>query len=39
MQNAQDSDAFELVNVADWGHLMAFYGAESSLPGSHPAQR
>ena len=39
MQNAQDSDAFELVNVADWEHLMAFYGTESSLPGSHPARR
>ena len=39
MQNAVDDDVYELVNLADWEHLMAFYGAESSLPGSHPARR
>ena len=39
MQNAEDTDAFELVNQADWQHLMTFYGAESSLPELHPAWR
>ena len=39
MQNAEDTDAFELVNRADWQHLMTFYGAESSLHESHPAWR
>lgn len=39
MQNAVDGDAFELVNLADWEHLMAFYGADSSLPASHPGRR
>ena len=39
MQNAVDDNAYELVNLADWEHLMTFYGAESNLPGSHPARR
>ena len=39
MQNAVDNDAYELVNLADWEHLMTFYGAESSLPSAHPANQ
>lgn len=39
MQNAVDEDAYELVNLTDWEHLMTFYGAESSLPSAHPARR
>ena len=38
MQNAVDEDAYEMVNVADWEHLMAFYGTESNLGASHPAR-
>ncbi len=39
MQNAVDDDAYELVNLADWDHLMTFYSSDSSLPSAHPAQR
>ena len=37
MQNAVDDDAYEIVNISDWEHLMHFYG-NSNLPLSHPAR-
>ncbi len=38
-QASLETDAFEVINLADWEHLMAFYGDDSTLSEAHPARR
>lgn len=38
-QASTETDAFEVITLADWEQLMAFYGEDSTLSDAHPARR
>lgn len=38
-QASTETDAFEVVNLADWQQLMVFYGEDSNISESHRARR